>query len=337
MPSKLLIAAPEAAYEVCYTTPFGIHIEGEIRINGREVMARVWSERDRFVGRVLGRAASIPAQDRYTGYACFIDDTVLAIGDYATVQAHSVVIATGSGPYIPPALLVFGDRLVVNDDVFNWEDLPHRIAVFGPGVIGLEVGQAFTRLGVQVRVFDVQEAVGLLTDPMVVEQVKFDLGEEFYLHPDATIHEMKLDDNEAVIVFTELDGSVVTGRFNYVLACTGRKSNVDSLNLENTTLQLNKLGILVFDAKTLQCGTAPVFIAGDANNILLLLHEAADEGKMAGRNAAHYPDIEVLPRRAPISIVSADPQIAMVGQRYVDQEPRNIVTEAMDFTDQGRS
>jgi dihydrolipoamide dehydrogenase len=116
-----------------------------------------------------------------------------------------------------------------------------------------------------------------------------------------------------------------------------RKSNVDSLNLENTTLQLNKLGILVFDAKTLQCGTAPVFIAGDANNILLLLHEAADEGKMAGRNAAHYPDIEVLPRRAPISIVSADPQIAMVGQRYVDQEPRNIVTEAMDFTDQGRS
>lgn len=56
---------------------------------------------------------------------------------------------------------------------------------------------------------------------MVVEQVKFDLGEEFYLHPDATIHEMKLDDNEAVIVFTELDGSVVTGRFNYVLACTG--------------------------------------------------------------------------------------------------------------------
>jgi dihydrolipoamide dehydrogenase len=80
-----------------------------------------------------------------------------------------------------------------------------------------------------------------------------------------------------------------------------------------------------------------VFIAGDANNILPLLHEAADEGKAAGENAASYPQVKPLARRAPIAVVFTDPQIAMVGQRYADLAEGTFVTGEVSFEDQGRS
>jgi dihydrolipoamide dehydrogenase len=314
-----------------------VHLDGEIRINGREVMDRVKRERDRFVGRVLGRAASIPSEDKLSGYARFVDTTVLEVGDNTMVRARTVVIATGSSPVIPLAFEVFGDRLVVNDDVFDWEDLPRRVAVFGPGVIGLELGQALSRLGVHVRIFGVLGAVGPLTDPAIVENVTSCLREELYLDPDVAVSEMKRDGDEAVITYTDLEGNTVTERFDYVLAATGRSANVGKLGLECTGLQLDKQGVPVFDRKTLQCGCSPVFIAGDANNILPLLHEASDEGKAAGANAATYPAVCALSRRAPLSIVFSDPQIAMVGQRYADLEPGTFVTGTMDFVDQGRS
>lgn len=337
MPSKLLIAAAEASYEAKHTASFGVHIEGTVRVDGSEVMARVKRERDRFVGRVLGRAANIPVEDKINGYAKFIDKTTLLVNDKVTIKANSIVIATGSSPSIPSNFEVFGDLLVVNDDVFNWDDLPHRVAVFGPGVIGLELGQALSRLGTHVRLFGVNGLVGPLTDPAIIEKVTSCFGEEYYIDPDVKVTEMRREGNEAIISFIDLDGNNITERFDHVLISTGRYPNVHKLALENTGLELDKKGVPLFDRETFQCGDLPIFIAGDANNILPLLHEASDEGKVAGENAANYPLTRPIKRRAPISIVFSDPQIAMVGQRYADLEADSFVIGTMDFEDQGRS
>src|SRR3954451_12426573 len=141
MPSKLLIAAAEAAHAARHTAPFGVHVDGGVRIDGREVMARVKRERDRFVGFVVESTESIPVEERLVGYAQFIDDNVLQVGDHTRVHARRIVIATGSVPYVPAMYQALGDRAVVNDDVFAWDDLPHKVAVIGAGVIGLELGQ----------------------------------------------------------------------------------------------------------------------------------------------------------------------------------------------------
>ncbi|MGY8526970.1 dihydrolipoyl dehydrogenase [Paracidovorax citrulli] len=337
MPSKLLIAAAEAAHELRHTAAFGVHVDGNIRIEGREVMDRVRRERDRFVGFVIRGVDNIPEQDRIRGYARFIDNTVLEVGDHTVVRASRVVIATGSSPAVPEPFRVFGDRLIVNDDVFAWEDLPRSVAVFGPGVIGLELGQALSRLGVRVRVFGVRGGVGPLTDPAIRDHAAATFREEFYLDPDAKVSQMQREGDEAVITFLDREGNTVTDRFDYVLAATGRTPNVRGLGLENTALELDKRGVPVFDATTLQCGDAPIFIAGDANDVLPLLHEAADEGKAAGENAAAWPQVKPLARRAPLGIVFSDPQIAMVGQRYADLEPGSFVTGEVSFEDQGRS
>ncbi|MFJ5383767.1 dihydrolipoyl dehydrogenase, partial [Cupriavidus sp. CER94] len=100
---------------------------------------------------------------------------------------------------------------------------------------------------------------------------------------------------------------------------------------------LDARGVPVFDPVTLQCGDAAVFIAGDANNVLPLLHEAADEGRIAGENAAHWPNLRPLARRAPIAVVFSDPQIAMVGKRHADLIQGRFVTGEVSFEDQGRS
>ncbi|BCL76955.1 dihydrolipoyl dehydrogenase [Jeongeupia sp. HS-3] len=337
MPSKLLIAAAEAAHELRHIAPFGVRVDGDIVINGREVMDRVKRERDRFVGFVLESVDGIPASDRLRGYARFVDNLTLQVDDHTTVKAGRVVIATGSSPNIPAPFKVFGDRLVVNDDVFSWDTLPRRVAVFGPGVIGLELGQALARLGVIVRVFGARGGVGPLSDPAIRDYARSAFQQEFYLDPDAKIEAMAREGDEAVIRYVNLKGETVTERFDYVLAATGRSPNVASLGLENTGLELDARGVPLFDRETLQCGSSPVFIAGDANNILPLLHEAADEGKTAGSNAASYPDVKPGLRRAPIGVVFSDPQIAMVGARFADLEPGSFVTGEVSFENQGRS
>ena len=337
MPSKLLIAAAEAAHEARHTAPFGVHIDGAVRIDGREVMQRVRSERDRFVGFVVRGVETIPEADRLLGFAKFIDNTVLQVGDDTVVRASRVVIATGSRPAVPPSFAVFGDRLIINDDVFSWDDLPASVAVFGPGVIGLELGQALSRLGVRVRVFGMGGGVGPLSDPEIRAYAAKAFNAEFSLLPDAKIADMRREGDEAVIAFEDEHGQTVTERFAYVLAATGRRPNVDNLAIEDTALELDARGLPVFDPVTLQCGDAPVFIAGDANNVLPLLHEAADEGRIAGENAAHWPNLKPLTRRAPIAVVFSDPQIAMVGKRFADLTQGSFVTGEVSFEDQGRS
>jgi len=88
---------------------------------------------------------------------------------------------------------------------------------------------------------------------------------------------------------------------------------------------------------TLQAGTHPVFIAGDANGVLPVQHEASDEGRAAGTNAARFPDVVPLIRRAPIAILFSEPGIALVGARHADLQPDTFVIGEASFEDQGRS
>ena len=336
MPSKLLIAAAEAAHAVAEAPAFGVRAEPP-RIDGAAVMRRVRVERDRFVGFVVEGVENIPAEHRLRGMARFIDDHRLQVGDELIVHADRIVIATGSSPSWPPSFSGLGDRLVVNDDIFDWHDLPRKVAVFGPGVIGLELGQALHRLGVEVLMFGIDEIVGPLTDPEVRAAACKAFVSEFYLDPDARVHKIERSENGARIEYTDLDGNAAVAEVDYVVAATGRRPNVAGLGLENTSLPLDGRGVPAFDVETLQVGSSHVFIAGDATNERPLLHEASDEGRIAGDNAGRFPRVERGFRRSPLAVVFSDPQIAMVGSTYAELQGRRIVIGEVSFEDQGRS
>ena len=120
---------------------------------------------------------------------------------------NQCVIATGSRPSVPPPFRALGDRLVVNDDVFAWDDLPRRVAVFGPGVIGLELGQALARLGVEVRVFGVSGSLGGISDPQVRSTARKIFQREFYLDPDARVLETVRVGDEVEVRYVTLDNT----------------------------------------------------------------------------------------------------------------------------------
>jgi len=342
MPSKLLIAAAESVHQIEKAPAFGVHPQGDIVINGREVMDRVKRERDRFVGFVLEGIDEIPAHDKISGYAKFIDDNTLIVDDHTQITAKRIVIATGSRPAYPGVWNELGDRLIINDDVFDWDDLPGSVAVFGPGVIGLELGQALKRLGVEVVMFGLGGQVGPLTDPAVMAYADKTFNEEFYLDADVRLESMKRIGNAVEIQYQDKDGEFKVITVDYVLAATGRRPNIDKLAIENTALELDERGVPVADHFTLQTSVASIFVAGDASNQLPLLHEAADQGRIAGDNAGRFPGIRAGLRRSKISAVFSDPQIAMVGETYKEITTRLgncgcFETGEVSFENQGRS
>ncbi|ARR50379.1 TPA: dihydrolipoyl dehydrogenase [Photobacterium damselae] len=342
MPSKLLIAAAESVHQIEKAPGFGVHPQGEIVINGREVMDRVKRERDRFVGFVLEGVDEIPAEDKISGYAKFIDNNTLMVDDHTKIIAKRIVIATGSRPAYPAVWNELGDRLVINDDVFEWDDLPNSVAVFGPGVIGLELGQSLKRLGVEVVMFGLGGQVGPLTDPEVMAYANKTFNEEFYLDPDVKVESMVRNGDAVEIKYLGKDGQLKEITVDYVLAATGRRPNVDKLAIENTSLELDDRGVPKADYYTMQTSVDTIFIAGDASNQIPLLHEAADQARIAGDNAGRFPDIRAGLRRSKLSAVFSDPQIAMVGETYKEITTRLgtcgcFATGDVSFENQGRS
>ena len=337
MPSKLLIAAAEAAHSIETASKFGVY-SSKPTINGHDIMKRVRSERDRFVGFVLESVENIDQNHHFRGHAQFIDNHTIQVED-KIIEAKSVVISTGSSPKLMSMFNGLGDRLVVNDDIFDWDTLPESVAVFGPGVIGLELGQALHRLGVRIRIFGLSGSLKPLSDMGIKSYAENLFKDEFPLDTKANILGLELENEQVKISFVDpKNGEEKEELFDFLLAATGRSPNVNDLGLENTKLELDSLGVPLYNSSTMQCGNSSIFIAGDVNNDLPILHEAADEGKIAGDNAARFPDIKSGLRRSPVTVVFCDPQIAIVGESWSELEGNeNVVTGKVSFEGQGRS
>lgn len=334
MPSKLLIAAAEAAHTASHAGAFGVHA-GPLRIDGEAVMRRVRDERDRFVGFVVEAVDKWPAEHKLRGHARFVDEHTLQVDEHTRVRADRIVIATGSHPSVPAQWReAVGDRLLINDDVFAWQALPKSVAVLGAGVIALELAQALHRLGVRVHLYGRSSRIGPLSDPALQAMTREIFSRELPMQLEVKNLHLRREGDE-VIVQTEAGEE----RFEWVLAAAGRAPNLRGLGLENTSLPLDAQGVPRFDRRTSQIGASHVFIAGDANSDVELLHEAADEGRIAGDNAGRYPDVRERPRRAPLAVAFTDPQIMLAGRshRELCHSKASFETGEVSFDDQGRS
>lgn len=343
MPSKLLIAAANSAYQIEKSASFGIQVQGKVVVDGQEVMKRVKRERDRFVGFVLEGVDEIPSEHKMSGYAQFVDNNTLLVNDDVSVTAERIVIATGSRSVYPDIWDELGDCLVLSDDVFDWDDLPESVAIFGPGVIGLELGQALHRLGVKIKIFGRGGQLGPLTDPDILAYASQTFKEEFYIDTDVNVESMRrIDGDKVEIRFINHNGESDTFIVDYVLATTGRKPNTDNLSLNNTAIELDERGNPKVDHYTMQTSVDNIFVAGDASNLIPLLHEAADQGSIAGNNAGRFPDVRAGLRRTSISTVFSEPQMAMIGESHRQLEKRfgnsgAFATGVASFESQGRA
>jgi len=338
MPSKLLIAAAEVAHMIDIAPAFGI-TPRKVDINGEELMRRLREERDRFVAGVVESVDFWPPEHRLRGRAHFLAPDTLIVDDEVQVKAQRIILATGSSPVVPEAWRhALGERLIVSDDVFEWRKLPESVAVVGAGVIGLEIAQALVRLGVRVRLFNRGERVGPLTDPEVVA-----IARDIVNHAIPTVWRADIDTVETcgdgVRVGYRADGQRCEETFELLLAAIGRRPALASLDLDAAGIELDSRGLPPFDPATGQIGNLPIFIAGDVNALHPLLHEAANDGRIAGENAGRFPDVRSWPRCAPLNVVFTEPQIMLAGQRFADLQRAgsDFAVGVVSFEDQGRS
>ena len=234
MPSKLLIAAANRAHEAKDSEAFGIH--AEVKIDGQQVMARVQSERNRFAGFVEQQVESWSENQKISGRAHINKEGNIEINN-EHIKADKIIIATGSTPFVPEGWAEkLGDRLLTSDTIFELNDLPESMAVIGAGSIGLELAQAFTRLGVAVTLFNRNNRVAGLKDDAINEKAIACLGSELVMQLNSKIEdvgEYASDDQSseksptAFINYIDSDGQAHKWQGEYVLVATGRRNTID--------------------------------------------------------------------------------------------------------------
>ncbi len=327
MPSKLLIAAAKTAHSIGISSQFGVHA-GKVTIDGEAVMERVRNLRDAFVASTLETIDELPDTAKLKGWARFVSADTLEV-DGRIVHARCVIIATGSRPSIPK-MFDGMKNILTNETIFEIEKLPSSLAVVGAGPLGLELAQAFSRLGVDVTVFDEGDTVSALKDDDVAKSLHTLLEREFSIHLGVKINASQSDETTDIFWSGASEGRK---RFTHVLIAAGRPPNLGGLSFANTGLELDEHGTPVFDRQTMQCGTSSIFIAGDCNAELPVLHESSAEGAIAGNNAARFPDVRSSKRSTPLAITFTDPPSASIGI----PAGKDTIVGISDFSDQGRA
>ncbi len=332
MPSKVLIQIAEDFHRRGVYRRMGIERYESMHLNAKNSMEHVRDMRDTFLDRVLSNSTDHLRPDVFIEqYARFIEPNLLQLDNGDQIQADSIVIATGSTPVIPVPWKAFGDRIITTEDLFELEDLPDSLAVIGLGVIGLEIGQSLSRMGVEVTGIDMAKMIGGITDPEVNKEAIELMGKEY---PVWLGHAVDISEEpDGRLKVTAGNNSLVVDK---VLASLGRRPNIDKLGLDKLGISLDERGIPDYNPNTMQVGDLPIFLAGDMNGDRPILHEAGDEGKIAGYNAAHH-QITAFKRKTPLAIVFSDPNIISVGQRYIDLNPDTCVFGEMKIAPVGRA
>ena len=190
-----------------------------------------------------------------------------------------------------------------------------------------------------MRLFGRGGGIAGISDPMVLDAAKKILSAEMPTNLDARDVRVEREGDAVLVHYTDEDGIACSEHFDYLLAATGRIANVDALGLDKSGLELDDRGTPCFDPQTLQCGQSHIFIAGDANADRPVLHEGADEGHMAGKNAGSFPEVYRHTRRTPLGIVFCDPQVAFAGQTHAELTADKVefAIGQVSFQNQGRS
>lgn len=328
MPSKALLEVAHAYARGTWLGQAGVCGTDDLSIDLAAVMAHVRGLRDRFVAGPVKLADDLGERSIH-GAPCFVDAQTLEVNG-ERIQADAVVIATGTSPILPPAWRPLGDRVVTSDKVFELRAPGKRVGVVGLGPIGVELGQAFAQLGCEVHAFSHGDTVAGLADPDVNASLVAVLEAQMSVHTGVEVSVHGQDDG------VRLESDAGSVQVDWVLAALGRRPNIDGLGLEALDIERDDHGVPAVDPDTLQVGDLPIYLAGDLNGQRPLMHEAADEGRIAAYHALH-PDAGCLARRTPLGIVFTEPGAGHAGMTRRELPTNGVVAGSADFRGQGRA
>jgi len=338
VPSKALLRCAKAVAEVRDAGRFGVRIKGEISVDFAYVMERM--------RRLRAQISPVDSAQRYSGQlgvdlfigkGIFTGKNSIEVGG-KTLTFAKAVIATGGTAAIPNIPGLADSPYLTNNSIFNLTELPKRFGVIGAGPIGMELAQAFQRLGAQVTVLsrdgqilpkEEPEAAAIVKESMIRDGVAFTFNVTFKRIE-------SVGEKGPVRVVLDEGGREKTFEFDALLIATGRKPAVTGLGLEQAGVEFDaRLGVTVNER--LQTTNADIYAVGDVAGKYQFTHMADFMARMVIKNALFFGRDKVSDLLIPWATYT-DPEVAHVGLYEKDLTDRNIpfATFTREFSDVDR-
>ncbi len=255
---------------------------GEVKINGKNILSKV-----RTLIHKAHKAEAVEVLDRaginyIKGYAKFKDSNTLDI-DGKEIKADKIFICTGSSALVPPIKGLDQINYLTNENIFLLDDLPKSMIVLGAGPIGVELAQAFNRLGVRVKIVEMAETILFREEKEMALQLQSVLENEgVEVFTSSKGIEIKKE-KEGVNLIIDRDGNTNEIKAERILLALGRKPNLEGFNLEKTGIKYNNKAIEVNEH--FETNIFNIYAVGDIVGPYLFSHMGAIQAKQAVKNA----------------------------------------------------
>ncbi|HLP33196.1 MAG TPA: dihydrolipoyl dehydrogenase [Bacteroidia bacterium] len=312
IPSKALLDSSEHYHNATHTfATHGIDVK-DVKVNLKQMIARkseVVKQNTDGINFLMKKNKI----DVYTGVGSFVNkNTIKVSGEKEqTIETDKVIIATGSKPSSLPGLNIDKKRIITSTEALEMTEVPKHLIIIGGGVIGLELGSVYARLGAKVSVVEYTGSLIPMMDGAMgkeLQRVLKKLGFEFFFNHKVTAATAK--GKEVTVTADNEKGEKVELKGDYCLVSVGRKPYTDGLNLEAAGLKADERGRIAVDDH-LQTAVPNIYAIGDVVRGAMLAHKAEEEGVFVAETiSGQKPHINYL--LIP-SVVYTWPEVAGVG------------------------
>ncbi|PQB04141.1 dihydrolipoyl dehydrogenase [Aureitalea marina] len=316
IPSKALLDSSHH-YEdaIKHFADHGIDVPGDIQLNFKKMIERKQAVVDQTTSGIdfLMNKNDIEV---FHGLGSFKDATHVQIelteGGQEVIEAKNVIIATGSKPSTLPFIKIDKERIITSTEALSLTEVPKHMIVIGGGVIGLELGQVYKRLGAEVSVIEYMDRIIPTMDGAQSKELMKAMKKQkvkFFLSHKVSAVERK--GKEVTVTATDKKGQEVSFSGDYCLVSVGRRPYTDGLNLENAGVKVNERGQVEVNDH-LQTNVANIYAIGDVIRGAMLAHKAEEEGVLVAEILAGqkpHIDYNLIP-----GVVYTWPEVASVGK-----------------------
>jgi len=299
-------------------------------------------------GKMIERKASVVEQttggikylmdknniDVFEGMGSFVDTTHVKIskndGSDETIEGTNIIIATGSKPASLPFIELDKDRIITSTEALKLPEIPKHLVVIGGGVIGLELGSVYKRLGAEVSVIEYMDKIVPGMDADVSKELQKVLkkqGVKFFTKH--AVNDVQRNGDEITVKATNKKGEEIVFKGDYCLVSVGRKAYTDRLGLENIGVKVNERGQVATNDH-LQTNIANIYAIGDVVKGAMLAHKAEEEGVVVAELIAGqkpHIDYNLIP-----GIVYTWPEVAAVGKTEQELKESGVQYKSGKFS-----
>jgi len=315
IPSKALLASSHHYSEIAHFADHGIEVSGEVKVNLEKMIAR----KQAVVDQTSGGVKFLMDKNKITvleGLGSFLDATHVTVakadGTSETIEAKNIIIATGSKPSSLPFIKIDKERIITSTEALKLKEVPKHLVIIGGGVIGIELGQVYLRLGAQVSVVEFMDRIipgmnGSLSKELT--KVLKKQGMKFYVS-----HKVKSVERKGDTVTVQAEnakGETITLEGDYSLVSVGRRPYTNGLNADKAGVKITDRGMVEVNDH-LQTNISNIYAIGDVVRGAMLAHKAEEEGAMVAEIlAGQKPHINynLIP-----GVVYTWPEVAAAGQ-----------------------